>query len=130
MKKENLADGVKYTFKVVPYYEYDGVRYKGLKNSTSEVYTLKKVQLTGVSKVNSKKIQLKWKKVDGCTGYEISKSTKKDSSNVICSHKETKITINTAKGKTYYYKVRAYYITENGKRLRGPWSTVKAYTLK
>ena len=130
MKKENLEDGVKYTFKVVPYYEHDGVRYKGLKNSTSEVYTLKKVQLTGVSKVNSKKIQLKWKKVNGCTGYEISKSTKKDSSNVICSQKETKITINATKGKTYYYKVRAYYITESGKRIRGPWSTVKAYTLK
>lgn len=38
--------------------------------------------------------------------------------------------IKAKKGKTYYYKVRAYTYDSKGNKVYGPWSTTKAYKIK
>ncbi len=132
--KKNLAAGTKYTFKVVPYYKaadgkkyYDTAQYK-----SASTTTLKKV--TGVKVVKSgTKVKVSWTNINGETGYQISKMTKKSAT------QKTPLTVKSAtaksklvkatKGKTYYYKVRAYK-TVDGKKIYGPWSVVKAFKRK
>ena len=74
---------------------------------------------------------VKWSKVSGATGYKVYRATKK-SGKYTCvktvkttSYKNTKLT----KGKTYYYKVRAYR-TVNKKAVYGGYSKVKSVKVK
>lgn len=130
--KKNLADGVKYIFKVVPYYKKDGVRVYGKYAKTANVYTLKKLNAPTLSKVNSKKVKVRWTNIQGESGYQISRSLKKTQTNIVSTYATTSgktKTLKAVKNKTYYYKVRAYK-TVNGKKIFGPWSNVKAYKLK
>ncbi len=131
INKNNLSDGVKYTFKVVPYYKtsgsdtkyYDSGQYK-----TASVTTLKKVGTPSLS-ISGTKVKVKWSNIAGETGYQISQSTSKTKTNVVATVKSTTATnklVSAAKGKTYYYKVRAYK-TVDGTKVYGPWSNVKAY---
>ncbi len=132
--KKNLAAGTKYTFKVVPYYKdadgnlyYDEIQYK-----TASTTTLKKV--TGIKVVKSgSKVKVSWKNIDGETGYQISKMTKKSATQktpttVKSATAKSKV-IAATKGKTYYYKVRAYKVVD-GKKVYGPWSAPKAFKRK
>ena len=133
--KKNLDDGVKYTFKVVPYYKKSGSStkyYKEDQYKTASVTTLKKVTGIKVSKSGTK-VKVSWTNINGETGYQISKMTKKSAT------QKTPLTVKSAtaksklvtatKGKTYYYKVRAYKIVDK-KKVYGPWSIVKAYKRK
>lgn len=126
--KKNLADGAKYYFKVVPYYKSGETRYESASYKTASVYTLKKISTPKLSRSGSK-VKVKWTNINGETGYQISKATKKTGTNIISTYKTTKgtyKTIKVTKGKKYYYKVRAYKVVD-GKKVYGPWSTVKAY---
>lgn len=130
--KKNLADGVKYNFKVVPYHVKNGVKTKGKYGRVASIYTLKKVTTPKINKVNSKKIKVSWTNIQGETGYQISRTLKKKGTNIVSTYATTTgktKTLKTVKNKTYYYKVRAYK-TVNGKKIFGPWSNVKAYKLK
>lgn len=130
--KKNLSDGVKYTFKVIPYYESDSTKLYSAKNyKTASVYTLKKLAAPTVSKSGTK-VKVKWKNINGETGYQISKSTKKSGTNIVSTYKTTSGTykkVSATKGKNYYYKVRAYKVV-NGKKIYGPWSSVKVFKRK
>lgn len=132
IKKANLSDGVKYTFKVVPYYKSGDTYYKSVKYKTASVYTLEKMDKPKASK-SSGKVKISWNNISGETGYQISKSTKKTGTNVVETVKSTTAKsklLSATKGKTYYYKVRAYKtVTIDGKTktVYGPWSTVRAY---
>lgn len=127
--KKDLAAGTKYTIKVVPYIndEEGSIIYaKGYKTAT--VTTLKKVATPTVVRSGSK-VKVKWTNIDGESGYQISKSTKKSGTNIVSTYATTKGTyklLKATKGKTYYYKVRAYK-TVNGAKIFGPWSAVKAF---
>lgn len=130
--KKNLADGVKYTFKVVPCYKDGSKTVEGFYSKKASVYTLKKLAAPKVSKVNSKKVKVSWANINGESGYQISRSTKKTGTNIVSTYSTTSgktKTLSVTKGKKYYYKVRAYK-TVDGKKIYGPWSNVKAYTLK
>ena len=130
--KPNLTDGIKYTFKVVPYVKEGSVAYESNKCKTSSVYTLKKITISSVKKYSAGKVNVKWINVDGETGYQISRSTSRTGTNIVSTYSTTtgkSKLITASKGRIYYYKVRAYR-TVNGKKIAGPWSNIVKYTIK
>ena len=130
--KKNLTDGCTYEFKVTPYYKSGDIRYKSTKYRTAKVTTLKKVNLKSVKKYKSSKVKVRWENIAGETGYQISKSTKKNGTHIVYTCKTTKGTnkvLKVKKNKGYYYKVRAYK-TIDGKKIYAPWSKVKYCRVK
>ena len=130
----NLADGYKYTFNVTPYIIINddilstGTKCFSNKTKTAYTYTLKKVVLNNFAKSNGK-VKVAWKNINGETGYQISRAAKKTGTNIIATVATTTGTsklISATKGKTYWYKVRAYK-TVDGKKIFGPWSAPKSY---
>jgi len=133
-KYSNLSDGVKYSFKIIPYYkDSEGeVHYSTKSAKTTTIYTLKKPVQNAVKKYNSSKVKVSWKSMEGETGYQIYKMTKKNGKyKLVKSYTTTKTSyvISASKGTTYCYKVRAYKKESSGK-IYGPWSAVKSYKLK
>ena len=129
---KNLSSGVKYDFKIVPCSYVNGTYFADDSYKTTNTTTLKKVSTPTVSKKSSKQITVKWSNIAGESGYQISKSTSKTGTSIIATYTTTtgkSKVISAAKGKTYYYKVRAFK-TVDGKKIYGPWSNVRAYKLK
>lgn len=126
----DLSAGKTYQFKIVARCSSGNSKDSKVVSKT----TLKKVTQNSVklySKKN-KKVKISWKNITGETGYEISKSTRKSGTNVVETVKSTSAeskVLTVKKGKTYYYKVRAYKLVD-GIRVYGPWSAVKSYKLK
>ncbi len=126
----NLTSGTKYNFKVVARCSKGSSYDSAIVSRT----TLKKVVQNNVKTYSTKnsKVSVTWKNIGGETGYQISQSINKKKINIVATLKSTsatKKTIKATKGKTYYYRVRAYR-TVQGVNVYGPWSTVKAYKLK
>ena len=67
--KNNLYDGKKYYFKIVPYTTVGGLRYKSSHYKTDSVYTLKKMSAPKVTAVGDLKIA--WSKMSGASGYVV-----------------------------------------------------------
>lgn len=93
-----------------------------------------KVKSLKVKKASSKKVTISWKKVKGCSGYEVVMRTgKKGSFKVIKTVKSAKkVTISKAglkKNKSYTFKVRAY-TTLNGEKVYGAYSAAKTVKMK
>ncbi len=79
-----------------------------------------------------KKATLIWKKVKGAAGYQVYRSMRKNGK-YICVKKNLKAAKYTdkklKKGKTYYYKVRAYKKV-NGKTITGAYSAIRKVKVK
>lgn len=131
-KKANLSAGVKYTFKIVPYGVSGGKIVLDDSYKTASVYTLKKLSAPAVTKASSKAVKVSWTNINGASGYQISQSTSKSATKIVSTYSTTtgnSKTVSAARGKTYYYKVRAF--VKVGKTvIYGAWSTVKAYKIK
>lgn len=130
-KDKKLTAGKTYYYQVKPYLgKKEGSASK--KVSAKPVPT--KVAISSVKNSGAKTVAVKWKKVSGASGYEIYSATSKNGKykkvatvkkGGTTSCKNTKL----KKGKTYYYKVRAY-CTVNGKKVYGKYSEVKSVKVK
>ena len=130
MSIKNLEDGVKYIFKVVPYYTAsNNYNYTALAGKTAYVYTLKKLAAPTLTRSGTK-VKVKWNNIYGESGYQISRSTSSTGTNIVSTYETTSGTyklVSATKGKKYYYKVRAYK-TVGKTKIYGPWSKVTSFT--
>ena len=133
-KTKNLKPGTTYKFKVNAYTEFseektlEGVTTKEFKATTK--CTPPKIKNYKPSA--GQKATIKWSAIAGATGYQVYYST--DNSNYkkafsTTSEEGTKTFTPSAKGKTIYFKVRAYTKVD-GKTVYGEWSEVKSLVVK
>ena len=102
-------------------------------SKTTKTYTIKIGTPSVTVSTTKKSATIKWKKVTGVTGYEVSYSTASKGKYSIIKT----VSANTASltksglksGKTYYFKVRAYK-TLNGKKVYGSYSTTRLIKVK
>ncbi len=87
-----------------------------------------KVSITSAKNSKSKQILLKYKKISGIKGYEISYSTDKKFKKAVTKKNTTKTSYTISKlkkGKTYYVRIRAYKVDSTGKKVYGKYTSVK-----
>ena len=127
----DLAAGTKFDFMIVPYYQPAGSAtryYLTSVGKTVKATTLMKMPAPSIKKSGTK-VKVSWKNIGGETGYQISQAASKKATKIVSTYKTTtgkSKKINAKKGKTFYYKVRAYKKVGNTK-IYGPWSEVKAF---
>lgn len=81
-----------------------------------------------VANTNGKNLVVKYSKVSGAKGYQITYATNSKftkSKKVVNTTKRTKTIKKLKKGKTYYVRVRAYKKDSTGRKVYGKYSTVK-----
>ena len=110
---------------------------KGYSDNSAAVSakTLKTTSITAVKATGSTSVRLEWKAVDGASGYQIYRSTSKDSGYKKVGQVKGK---NTKKyedktleaGKTYYYQVRAYKSNSAKNGVASFSKAQKAWTIK
>lgn len=127
-KISNISDGTKYTFKIVPaYYNTNhGANVEGFCPAEVSIYTLKKMISPNIQMVSPTEVEVTWEKVQGASGYQISRSTSKTATNIITTTSRTSKLYTPAHNVSYFYKVRPYK-TVAGKKIYGPWSEVEGY---
>ena len=87
-----------------------------------------KASLTSAKNSKSKQVLLKYKKVSGAKGYEISYSTDKKFKKAVTKKNTAKTSYTISKlkkGKTYYVRIRAYKMDSTGKKVYGKYSSMK-----
>lgn len=93
--------------------------------------TVKKVQIISVKNIKTKRIKIVWKKAKGAKMYEVQYATKKSFKNAkrIKQRKTSCSIARLKKKKTYYIRVRGYYLSRS-KKIYGQWSKVKKIKIK
>lgn len=131
----NRKPGHTYYYKIRTYRIVNGKRIYG---PFSGVYKQKstpaKVTITSIKKKGSNRAAIKWKATEKTNGYCIYRSysvngTYTKIKTVQASKTPLIITGKLKKNKTYYYKIRAYSIYK-GKRIYGPYSSIKKFKYK
>ena len=120
-----MADGKQaYSYRVCAYRTIDGKKYYGGKSSVkTAVSTVSSLQAKAV---RGKGIKLAWKSLKTVDGYVIYRKTGKNGSykkiKTAADKKSSGYTDKTAKkGKTYYYRIRAYRLLD-GKKVYGSYA--------
>ncbi len=132
LKISHLKAGTKYKYKVRAYTKDDGTiwgDYSKVFETATKCKTPKITKLT----TTKGKASFTWSNVSGESGYQVYYSTKKDSSfKKLASYKTNVVKGSKSKltrGKTYYFKVRAYTKTDSG-TVYSAWSAVKNVKVK
>lgn len=123
----SIIGGRNYYYKVAAYYKNESTKINGeASDVVLQVGTLKKVSLRVKNKKKST-ASLSWKKVAGAKKYQIYRATRKKGkySKIATTKKLTYKNTLLSKKKTYYYKVRAYYV-KAGKNIYGSYSNAKS----
>ena len=93
-----------------------------------------KTSLKTLKNQAGRKAKISYKKITGAKGYEIlyctSKKFTKKSTKKINTKKTTYTIKKLKKGKTYYFKVRAYKLDKKNEKVYGPYSKVKKLSIK
>ena len=128
-----LTTGKTYYYKVRAYRYVSGKKvYSSYSSIVSAKPSLSKPSL--YLSAGSKKAYVKWSKISGASGYEIYRASSKNGYyskvKTITSGKTTSYTNSKlTRGKTYYYKVRAYrYVS--GKKVYSSYSSIKYVKIK
>lgn len=130
---KKLTTGKTYYYKIRAYKNQNGKKvWKPYSKTVSVIPTLTQVKVTKAG-VSNRKAVLKWKKVSGANGYLIYRSTSKNGTykcvNSLSSKKTKYTSKKLAKGKTYYYKIRAYRKV-GGKRVYSPYTAARQVKVK
>ncbi len=128
---KSLTAGTKYTVKVKTCKKVDGETYESAFKTLETATKTKTPKITVTA--GSKKATVKWDDVSGESGYQVYYATSKKGAykkGVTCKANDIDATIkNLTKGKTYYFKVRAYTKTDSG-TVYSAWSAVKSVKVK
>lgn len=129
---DDLSPGTKYVVRVRAYMTIDGERIYAQDSATANTAT-KPTKPTLTVTAGKGKANLSWTKKN-CTNYQIRYSTDKDFDDYeylkVKGSQNISATIDgLKKGKTYYFKVRAYKSVD-GVRYYGGFSKVKSVTVK
>lgn len=132
-KITKLKAGTSYKIKVRGYALIDEDIFYGAYSDELSAVTAPATPKAKVT-AGKKKATIKWGKISGASGYEVRMATKKNGTykNIktitkgsTVSFTKTKLT----KGKTYYFKVRAYK-TVNGKKIYSSYSSIVSAKIK
>lgn len=126
---KNLATNTTYKYKIRSCVSVNGKAYPGsLSAEASAKPALNKGAVTKISKSGKTAVKITWKKTEGAKGYQVYRAVKKNGKYTkVATVKSGKVSYTDKKlkkGKTYYYKVRAYR-TVSGKAQYGAFSAVK-----
>lgn len=103
-----------------------------VKNKNKQkIVQLANVKITSLKNKKTKSVTVKWKKIIGARGYQLQYSTSskfkgkktKNTKSITCLCKKLK------KNKKYYFRIRAYRISDK-KKIYGCWSKTKKITVK
>ncbi|MCD7884659.1 MAG: CAP domain-containing protein [Lachnospiraceae bacterium] len=124
---EYYLSGYKFTYKVVP---YRGV-YTG-KYTTKSIYRVGNTSITSISSTKKSSVTLSWSKPTFAVKYVVQYSTDKNFKTYkSVTVKNNKTTITGLKsGKTYYFRVKAVDVMNNGKSYNGAYSAKKNVKVK
>lgn len=132
LKFSNLAANTKYNFKIVPYYKKGDTKYKSTGSKVVSATTLKKLKQPSISTTYDGRVSLNWDTASGASGYQVYWANKKSGKyQKLCdySSKYVGVSFSVGKNTAYWYKTRAYKKVGD-KKIYGPWSDPKAYTLR
>lgn len=104
------------------------------KPPVNEEIKVGKTSLQTLKNQPGRKARISYKKVTGAKGYEIvystSKKFTKKTTGKISTKKNSYTIKKLKKGKTYYFKVRAYKLDKQNKKVYGPYSKAKKLRIK
>lgn len=129
IQNKGLVTGKTYYWKVRAYKVVNGKTiYSPFSKVVSRKSAISTPRILKVEKVSSTKMRIKWSGVSGATKYQIYRATvNKTKSYKLISTASSKsrslINSRLKKGRTYYWKIRAYKII-NGKRVYSNYSKV------
>lgn len=129
-----LSSGKTYYYKVRAYKTVGKTNYYSNYSSSLTTSTKCSTPSIIVSTPKTKVAKVSWKKVSGASGYSIYRATSKNGQyeyvkNIDSGSTSSYINTGLKKGKTYYYKIKAYKIV-NGSKVYSSYSPLKYIKVK